>query len=125
MCQKAFGSFFAPLVSARRDDVAWTRGQPAHFQSSNLARRGFCRDCGTPLTWERDGEWVELAIGAFDRPDDLRPVIQMCEGQKLSWFGDLPGLPVRTAQEGTEAAPHYAAVQSNQHPDHDTEAWPP
>ena len=40
MCQKAFGGFFGPLVTAF--DVDWTRGAPAWFQSSNKVRRGFC-----------------------------------------------------------------------------------
>ncbi|WP_373461875.1 GFA family protein [Sphingomonas sp. SORGH_AS_0879] len=48
MCQKATGGLFGPYVNALRDAVTWTRGQPAHFQSSNKVRRGFCRTCGTP-----------------------------------------------------------------------------
>jgi hypothetical protein len=33
MCQKAFGAYFAPLVSVRGAAFAWTRGEP------NLPRR--------------------------------------------------------------------------------------
>ena len=33
MCQKAFGSFFGPLVTAK--GLEWTRGAPARFESSN------------------------------------------------------------------------------------------
>ena len=47
MCQKAFGSFFGPLVTAF--GVSWTRGEPGWFQSSNKVRRGFCAQRGTPL----------------------------------------------------------------------------
>src|SRR5690606_33743278 len=62
MCQKAFGGFFGPLVTAH--NATWTRGEPKWFQSSNAARRAFCGDCGTPLAYEtRFG--LELAIGAF------------------------------------------------------------
>lgn len=74
MCQKAFGAFYGPLVAA--PGLTWTRGAPAHFQSSNRARRGFCRDCGTPLTFEPDDGPVELAIGAFDEPARIPPTIQ-------------------------------------------------
>ncbi|MFS2045522.1 GFA family protein, partial [Stenotrophomonas geniculata] len=52
MCQKAFGAYYAPLVSVRGVQFSWTRGQPRYFQSSNVVRRGFCADCGTPLTYE-------------------------------------------------------------------------
>src|SRR5215212_8313948 len=66
MCQKAFGSFFGPLVTVF--DVEWTRGAPKYFRSSQRLQRGFCGDCGTPLgALDSDGS-VELAVGAFDDP---------------------------------------------------------
>ena len=80
MCQKAFGGFYGPLVTAH--DLVWTRGAPKHFQSSNKVRRGFCAECGTPLTYEYDGG-IELAIGAFDEPERAAP--------------DDPGKPRRQA----------------------------
>ena len=46
MCQRAAGNVFAPLVTAR--GVTW-EATPARFASSDIAERGFCRDCGTPL----------------------------------------------------------------------------
>ena len=61
MCQKAFGSFFGPLVTSH--DAHWTRGEPKWFQSSNRARRAFCGECGTPLAYETI-YGLELAIGA-------------------------------------------------------------
>ncbi|MBS1168113.1 MAG: hypothetical protein H6R00_4138 [Proteobacteria bacterium] len=36
--QKAFGPFFGPLVSAPNDRLAWTRGEPSWFHSSNKVR---------------------------------------------------------------------------------------
>ena len=64
MCQKAFGSFFGPLVTAF--GVVWTREEPNYFQSSSKFRRGFCAKCGTPLTYEAldhdDTDPIELAI---------------------------------------------------------------
>ena len=122
MCQKAFGSYFAPLASA--EGLTWTRGAPKHFQSSNVVRRGFCADCGTPLTYEYPGG-VELALGAFDDPAALPPVIQMGLESRMPFFADLAGLPTRTPAEQEKVAGFYASVVSHQHPDHDTDAWPP
>jgi hypothetical protein len=118
MCQKAFGAFFGPFVSA--PGVRWTRGAPKHFQSSNRARRGFCPDCGTPLTFEPEGGPVEVAIGAFDRPAAIRPVIQHDLAARLPWLADLADLPVRTPLEAAEVASYYASIVSRQHPDQDT-----
>ena len=123
MCQKAFGSFFGPFVSA--PGLIWTRGAPKYFQSSNRVRRGFCADCGTPLTFEPDGRTPGVAIGAFDDPSTLRPVIQMAVDARSPWLGELAALPERSAAEAAKVAPHYASIRSYQHPDRDTDHWPP
>ena len=47
MCQKAFGSPFALLVTVH--DLEWTRGEPKRFRSSNKVERGFCAECGTRI----------------------------------------------------------------------------
>jgi len=123
MCQKAFGSFFGPLVTGY--GVAWTRGAPKYFRSSNKVRRGFCGDCGTPLTYEVEGEEsIELAIGAFDDPTVAAPVIQVNPTDKLPFFHALTGLPVRTEYSPAWMTPS-AGLRSYQHPDHDTAVWPP
>lgn len=122
MCQKAFGNIGAPLVTAL--GLTWTRGAPAHFQSSNSARRGFCRECGTPLTFEDNGG-VELAICAFDNPAAIAPAYAVGTDAKLPWVDHLPDLPGRPAEHAATAAARLAAVVNRQHPDHDTTAWPP
>jgi hypothetical protein len=122
MCQKANGAFYGPFVTAY--GVRWTRGAPKYFQSSNLVRRGFCGDCGTPLTFEAGAD-VELTIGAFDKPSQIVPAIAVGLESKLPWVDDLDRLPTRSPGEAAEAAARHAAIRSYQHPDHDTDAWPP
>ena len=68
MCQKAFGGPFGALVTVAVDQLAWTRGGRATFQSSDAIRRGFCADCGTPLTYEYSAERIDLSVFAFDDP---------------------------------------------------------
>ena len=118
MCQKAFGGFFGPLVTAK--GVTWTNGEPARFRSSNRAQRGFCSACGTPLTFEVDGaSAIDIAIGAFDQPEAIPPVIQMQVESRLPYVASLAGLPERSAEEKAKVAAHYAGIVSYQHPDHD------
>ncbi|MGQ0457043.1 MAG: GFA family protein [Hyphomicrobium sp.] len=124
MCQKAFGGFYAPLVSTRGAKLTWTRGGPKYFQSSNVVQRGFCGDCGTPLTYEApDG--VALAIGAFDSPERVAPVMQFGDEGKLPYVDAIPALPTRHTLADLEAAPFLSELVSYQHPDHDTDRWPP
>jgi hypothetical protein len=51
MCQRAFGNAFATFVSFPLDRFRWIRGRPKMYQSSKIARRGFCARCGTPLVF--------------------------------------------------------------------------
>jgi hypothetical protein len=123
MCQKAFGAFYAPLVSVRGAKLTWTRGEPKRFQSSNVVKRGFCGECGTPLTYEApDG--MALAIGAFDEPEEIAPVIQWGVEAKLPYVDGIPGLPGEDTMADQDAVSFLAGLDSYQHPDHDTDAWP-
>ena len=123
MCQKAFGSFFGPLVTAH--DLIWTRGAPAWFQSSDQVRRGFCPACGTPLAYDYGDPAIEIAIGALDDPEVAAPVLQVNPRDKLGFFDGLTALPTRAEGEAPGADAFVAAIVSHQHPDHDTETWPP
>lgn len=123
MCQKAFGNFFAPLVSTKGANVTWTRGTPARFKSSNYVERGFCDKCGTPLFYDApDG--LALAIGAFDSPQAIVPVLQFGTEGKLPCADTIPTLPERHTLDDMEAAPFLDQIVSYQHPDHDTDDWP-
>ena len=123
MCQKAFGGFFGPLVTGF--GVEWTRGAPNWFQSSNKVRRGFCAACGTPLAYDFGAAAIELAIGAFDDPAVAAPTIQVNPQDRVSFFDDLMSLPVRQPGESPQADEFKLDIVSHQHPDHDTETWPP
>ncbi|MGD9804392.1 MAG: GFA family protein [Hyphomicrobiaceae bacterium] len=120
MCQKASGSVGGLFVDVH--GLEWTRGSLAHFQSSNRARRGFCRDCGTPLTFETD-KGTDISIAAFDQPGDITPVIQLDRENRLPWFDTLHALPVPGPEEQAAKAEQHASIMSRQHPDHDTDRW--
>lgn len=124
MCQKAFGSFYAPLVGLAEAKLTWTRGELKRFQSSNHVKRGFCPECGTPLTFEApDG--LALAIGAFDDPTTLAPTIQWGIEAKLPYVDDVPSLPGEETMADSQPAQYLKTIVSFQHPDHDTQEWPP
>ncbi|GAA5624997.1 hypothetical protein Brsp05_00250 [Brucella sp. NBRC 12953] len=120
MCQKAFGNFYAPLVSVGEAKLIWTRDEPKRFQSSNHVKRGFCAECGTPLTYEApDG--VALSIGTFDAPEEIEPTIQWGVEVKLPYVDDLAKLPGFETERDPESIEFVRTMVSYQHPDHDTE----
>ena len=118
MCQKAFGNAFAPLTSVRNTDFRWTTAEPARFQSSNFVKRGFCANCGTPLTYEEPGG-MSVATGAFDHPGSLAPSIQWGVESRLPWMDDVNGLPGKTSLEDAADAPFLLELVSYQRPDED------
>ena len=127
MCQKAFGSYFAPLAGVKTADFEVTRGTIAIFHSSDPVARGFCRDCGTPLTFGVVGSGrIDVSLGSLDEPEKVRPIIQYGIEAKVPWFAELVALPGETT-EGSEPSALIKAIaaSSHQHPDHDTAAWPP
>ncbi|WP_439272541.1 GFA family protein [Pseudochrobactrum sp. HB0163] len=123
MCQKAYGNYFAPLVSVKKGTLEWTRGTRKLFRSSNHVERGFCAGCGTPLTYEAMGG-MALSIAAFDHPQNIVPVLQWGMQYKLPYLAQLDALPVDQADSEPENIEFLRTMVSFQHPDHDTENWP-
>jgi hypothetical protein len=74
MCQRATGGFAAAFVGVSQEDVAWS-GEPDWYESSPIARRPFCSNCGTPLGFRfaEGSTSMDLTIGSFDDPADFRP----------------------------------------------------
>jgi hypothetical protein len=123
MCQKAFGSLFGTLVTAH--ELEWTRGQPAEFRSSNLATRGFCARCGTPLTYRADGDaTIEVAVGAFDDPTVALPARHVNAERRYDFVMHLDRLPTRPPGAAPDIDAFHDRVVSHQHPDHETASWP-
>lgn len=93
MCQRATGNAMAPLVMAT--GVIW-QGAPARWASSNIAERGFCAACGTPL-FLRDvaapeGEF-ELMIATLDDPELAPPEYHYGIESRIGWLKIADGLP--------------------------------
>ncbi len=126
MCQKAVGGPFAAFVTARTEDFVWTRGDPATFQSSNIAMRDFCPTCGTPLTFREHGdETIGLTMGSLDQWNQFGPNHQTGIESRPDWLPLIPGMPAETTESASETA-MAGRIESYQHPDHDTpEGWTP
>jgi hypothetical protein len=119
MCQKAFGSFFAPLVSIKSAGFAWTRGEAGIFRSSDAVERRFCRDCGTPLSFAYDGsDHISVSIGSLDEPAKVRPANQYGIESRVPYFAELASLPGSRTEDDIPQEVR-ARLQSRQHPDHD------
>ena len=129
MCQKAAGNYFMALGGVKREAFTIMRGEIAWFQSSDAARRGFCRDCGTPLVFDPIGEdEIAITLGSLDDPAAIEPGVHYGSEAMMPWFARLHTLPKETTEASGDAGgePHTTIRATNrQHPDHDTDDWPP
>jgi hypothetical protein len=120
MCQKAVGGPFAALCKVQSACFAWTRGDPASFQSSSAAERHFCAACGTPLTFRYlDGDMIEVTTGSLDEAAAVPPTKNYGTESRLPWIELLmPGRLPDTPTSASNAAGRI--IESRQHPDHST-----
>ena len=95
MCRRASGSAALPWVSVAREDVAFTSGEPAIFESSPGVTRRFCGNCGSPIVFDMAREAdVDVTIGTLDHPDRVSPTHHIWGSSALHMARDLgAGLP--------------------------------
>ncbi len=73
MCQRATGGVAAAFINMRNDQRTWL-SEPEYFASSAIARRPFCRECGTPLGFEYpDADRCDITVGSLDDPTGFKP----------------------------------------------------
>lgn len=99
MCQRATGGFAAAFVHLPKADCKWESGAD-WYQSSPIAERPFCSNCGSPLGFQfLEGENMDLTVGTFDDPSDLEPHWHFgAEGLHEVWL-DTKDLPRKKTTE--------------------------
>jgi hypothetical protein len=93
MCQRATGSVSIAFKNLSKADVDW-ESEPDWYQSSPIARRPYCRECGTSLGFAfPDSENMDLTVASFDDPSRFRPVHHFgAESLHRAWI-NTEGLP--------------------------------
>lgn len=86
-CRRAAGAPSLAWVVFPLEGFAFTRGQPALFESSPGIERGFCAHCGTSLTYQRSErpDHIDVTTASLDRPDDFAPTKEIWTAEKITW----------------------------------------
>jgi hypothetical protein len=88
------------LTGGQKEHLKWTRGAPSTFRSSNMAQRGFCSACGTPLTYAFDGTGrISVTINSLDDPETMPPTKQYGIESKVAWFDAIHALPGERSED--------------------------
>jgi len=73
MCQRTTGSVSIAFKNLPQASVRWLSA-PDWFESSPIAARPYCRECGTSLGFQfKEGDKIDLTVASFDDPSVFRP----------------------------------------------------
>ncbi len=97
MCQRFTGSVVAVFASFPAKSFRFTKGEPKYFNSSPLADRGFCADCGSSLAYKpKIAEWsnlITIQLGSLDHPENIVPTWHSGIESQMPWLNIHDDLP--------------------------------
>jgi hypothetical protein len=121
MCQKAGAAPFMAFAAVPVDKFVITRGALATFASSDIAERGFCAACGTPLTYRAlKSPDISVTILSLDDPNAVAPEMQLGAEAQVHWLAGVLALPAVRTDEWLKRK-KVATVQNHQHPDRESQ----
>ena len=91
-CRRWHGHFAAYAVAQLADfEITQGADKLIWYESSENARRGFCRECGSSIFKDnKDGEKIVLSVGALEAPTGLSFLKNIFEDDKGDYY-TLPG----------------------------------
>ena len=98
-CQRAGGGSDAPTFVVPAAGFRLLRGEPkiheVRAESGNVARRGFCGDCGSPLFARSSAraDFVGIRAGSLDDPSAFAPTADVWVASAQPWDAMDPALP--------------------------------
>jgi hypothetical protein len=97
-CQKSLGNLFGASVFFKHGDVRFISKEPTWYTSSDIVKRGFCAECGSPIAYQRnDSDVFVIWIGTLDEPGAFEPQAHYWSESKIPWDDIQAGLPDVTA----------------------------
>jgi hypothetical protein len=98
MCQRATGSLSIAYKGVKQADLRWEQ-EPDWYESSPIAARPYCRECGTSLgfKFKDGGENMDLTVASFDDPSPFVPKHHFgAESMHRAWLNTEGLKEVRT-----------------------------
>src|SRR6266496_376755 len=98
MCRKSHGHIGA-YTAAPKDALHLIESHGLKwYRSSDIARRGFCGECGGTLFWEGTGRnRISIAAGTLDAPTRLKTGVQIHVEDAGDYYDVDAAIPVRPA----------------------------
>ena len=86
MCRRESGAPSLVYAEYRRDDVSIS-GSIKYYRASDIAKRGFCQNCGSPICYEDDNNHgsIWLTVGTHDDAGSLPAREHVYVNDKIPW----------------------------------------
>ncbi len=93
MCQQATGSVSIAFINVPQANIRWEHA-PDWYVSSPIAKRAFCKECGSSLGFQfHEGKNMDLTVAAFDDPRYFRCTSHTgIESRLDAWWHGTEGL---------------------------------
>jgi hypothetical protein len=120
-CRRHTGAPVVTFVAFEAHQVRFSKGDRKIYHSSPGVGRGFCAQCGTPLTWEAesnrlvDKTIIEFHISTLDNPDAYVPDRHWFHSERIAWFDVADDLP-RYRELDTNVEPYRQGPMVNVSP---------
>jgi hypothetical protein len=94
-CRRASGAPFVAWGTVSVNNFTLARGNLSFYASSEKVQRGFCRHCGSCLTYAHAAspDTVDIALATIDESHLVRPEFHIWLDDKLEWVVINDGLP--------------------------------
>ncbi len=114
MCQLALGGPLNAWAAFKKADVTFSGELPKVFQSSPVARRAFCAECGTSIYTEIEGadgtEFYSIRLATLDNPEDFPPTCHFGVENRIPWLSIEDDLPRIRTEEDAVLSERWAAA---------------
>ena len=119
ICQRAYGGLFSATLRFPGAAFRFTKGEPRYYRATDIAKRCFCAECGSPMPFFVDAHHdVWIKIGSLDYPEDWPMTKDASWGRSRHWFVDFripweeisDGLPQLTSESNMMYAADNAAA---------------
>lgn len=114
MCQKFSG---APIIGGTTfltEALHFTKGGPKFYQSSGIAERGFCGDCGTALVYRGKigvwTKWIMVFTASLDNPEKFPPTYHLGIESTMPWLDIRDDLPRTMCKDSPSLIDAYKSV---------------
>ena len=88
-CQKATAAAFASWAGLHSADVEIISGTLSIYHSSPGVERGFCKACGTSLTYAKEESWpgeMHILLPTLDDPAAITPRVHAYVADQIEWI---------------------------------------